>query len=833
MRGIFVHNAKQHWTKIENIFIWALVFMVCLTSVFAFPNPDISLEPTELYETNNALFNLTVDNLFKNEVVSEISLTFSLLNVTSVVEFFGWDYNNSFSSLRWYNGDIETNSISLFQFYAQAGLVNANLTENITIITKNESGSGTTIIVPIIIIDDVTPPSVLRTIPVDGGLLREGIIDQLVLIEAEDNETGLKEATFSYWNCTGNVTKNETSINLPCVNNTCQSNVDLSAFEEGEDMCFQFIVYNNALENSTENGTVSFDGTAPVVTLIAPAHNGYGNNATIFRFNASDNLAPTLSCELIFDNSVVDITTVNNNVISNVAYNLSGVFEGSYVWKINCTDTVGWSGMSGARTIIIDTTAPVITLNSPANGSSLGDGIIIDINVTDNYEVANVTYSQSLNTSNLPEGVNIITVNATDGAGNTATKSFTFIIDRTAPTINIISPADNATVDVHINFTFIPNDNLDNALNCSLYINNVLNYTAEYPVGSIVNMSRLLPMNLYTWFLSCEDDAGNEFSTIIRNLNVTDVTGPDIVSDIIYVARGEPYYFGINITDISGVANVTMIFNNTELALVQLGTIYSGDITTDISYPLGNYTLNITAYDNLSNLGNLLDEFELIQGYVINLTLNPSSVKTGKDVVASGTVELDNGSEVPEDNLTLNLPNTSVIVNITNKTFTYTFAAPGIAGTYDVDAIVTSVEGFNHEVTEELNVTAVGIASSSSSSSSSNKGNGGSGNGDGDLIGYCGDGRCNKFEDCNDCSEDCGICPELEIIQEEVKDNKGSANLTEREEEASRNPLGIGAATGLFRTLVFNPFSIILFLILITVLLLLFTYKRKRTIYIK
>lgn len=813
----------------RGIFVYLLVFLVLLTSVLATPNPDITLEPSQLYETNNVLFNLTIDNLFKNEVISEVSLTLNSLNVTNVVEFFGWEFNNSFSSLRWHNGDIETNSISLFQFYAEAGLVDSNTTDNITIISKNESGSGNIVIIPVIIIDDTTPPSISRIIPADGDLLKEGITNQPVIIDAEDNETGLKEASFSYWNCTGNVTKNETTINLPCVNNTCQSTIDLSDFEEGEDVCFEFIIYNNALENSTQNGTVTFDGTPPIVTLIAPPHNSYGNNATIFSFNASDNLAPTLSCELIFDNSVVDTTTVVNNVISNVAYNLTNITEGSYVWKINCTDTVRWSGISGGRTIIIDKTPPVIILNSPANGSTLNDGVIINISVTDNYEVSNVTYSSSLNTSDLPEGVNVITVNATDGAGNMATESFTFTIDRTAPTINIISPADNATVDVHTNFIFIPNDNIDTSINCSLYVNNVLNYSSSYSAGSTANMSRLLPMALYTWFLKCEDDAGNEVSTLIRNLNVTDVTGPDIDSDITYVARGEPYYFGINITDISGVKNVTMIFNNTELALVQTGTIYAGDITTDSSYPLGNYTLNITAYDNLSNLGNLIDEFELIQGYVINLTLNPNPVETGKSVTASGSVELDNGSEVSEDNITLNLPSTTIIVNITNKTFTHTFTAPAIAGTYDVDAIIISSEGFNHEVTEELNVTGSGISSSSRGSKS---GDGGEGQ-ENDLIGYCGDGRCNKFEDCNKCEEDCGECPKVELIQEEVEDNS-VANLSEKEieEDEPRKPYGLGAATGLFRDLVFNPISIVLFLLLITVLFI-FTYKRKRTIYLK
>ena len=712
----------------------------------------------------------------------------------------------------------------LFQFQARAGLVNSNTTIDMDIITTG--GVATTDTLQIVILNDYTPPSLSNNLPQDNGFLRQGISNQPISIDVEDNETGILNASFSYWDCSINATNVTTyTKNLTCTSTTCTSQGDFSAYQEGESMCFEFNVYNNALERATLNGTVGFDGTAPSVTLLAPADGSYGTNSTIFSFNATDNLAPTLTCNFLVDNQTIATTIATNGAITNTAYDMSNVSEGNHNWNVNCTDWVGLSSLGAQRSIIIDKTAPSITLVSPSNGSMIGDDVLIDIDVTDNYEVANVNYSISLNSTDLPEGINVLTVTATDGAGNQAQAIYTFIVDRTDPTIIINSPADNASSDVHTSFVFDTNDNLDPTLTCTLYIDNTARITQSVNNNQTANFSIILPMAQYTWYLTCFDDAGNSQTTIQRNLNVTDLSGPDIVSDITYVARTEAYPFDVNVTDISGVNNVNLWFDGSQLNVTNSGDLYSSTIQTTLANALGNYTLTINANDTLGNDGTLADVFTLVQGYIVTLNLNPNSVTEGNNVDATGTVTLDDGSLAPESQLTLFLPSGSVNVTITNGTYSHSFIESN-AGTYEITSSIVSSEGFNHTTSQSLTVNAKAGSSSSSSSSSS------SGGGDKSSL-FCGDGMCTTAmnENCNSCAADCGVCPVEEApqqIQESSDDNDNfiiQENATLPQEP--RIPSGVGQASGWFSRLASNPWIWALFLMIIAALYLMSSRKEK------
>ena len=796
-----------------------LGILILATLVYAAPDATVSLVPVSLYESNQRVFNLTVNNLFGNEVIEEVKIQMPSFTITDVVDFFGWQNNFSADEATWYDGDIETNAIELFQLTAQAGLVDANTTIDIDVITTGESSEQTTDTLQIIILNDDTPPSLSNNIPQDNGFLLAEINNQLVSIDAADNETGIKNASFSYYDCTpnaSNVTIN--SVELTGAE-TYTNNIDLSEYEEGELMCFEFIVYNNAEDSSIINGTTGFDGTPPSVYLIAPDNGSYGNNNTLFQFNATDNLAPTLTCDLMIEGEVIDSATVNNGEISSTTYDMSNVTEGDHDWNIRCTDWVGLYADSETRTIIIDKTAPVITLNSPANGSMIGDGVIIDIDVTDNYEVDTVLYSISLNSSELPEGTNILTVTATDKAGNQAIAEYTFIVDRTAPTINMTSPGNDS--DVHVYFVFDTDDNLDNTLDCTIYVDDVPQTTQEVNINETANITLILPVNIYEWYITCLDDAENSVTTATGTLNVTDLTGPDIISDIVYVARTEDYAFDANVTDISGVNSVNIVFNGTSLNITDDGDLYSGVIHTDLSYTLGTYSLTITADDVLGNGNVLVDDFELIQGYIITLSLDPSSVEQGEEVIVSGTVTLDDGGAVPENYTRLYLPDETIDVNIIDGTFEYTYTA-GDTGTYTVRAVVTSSEGYEHGQTAELIITSPGGGASSESSSSSSGG--------GDI--YCGDGVCTSAvnEDCNSCSADCGECPEEEPEEAESGEEVEGTNLTEEihpEEPREPSP-GVGAASGWFSRVTSNPWVWVVFLLIMGSLYVMSSGKKEK-----
>lgn len=808
-------------------FIGIIGLFLLAILVSADPDAVVDLNPKSVYETNELEYNLTVNNIGGSEVIEDISIDMQSFDITGMINYLGWDEFYNGSIIRWFNGDLENNVWALFRFDAKADLVSGDQNINVDIITKDDSGDQTTDTITITILDDTTAPVLSNNIPSDGGFLRENNPNQHITIDAIDPETGVLNVSFSYWNCSTNATNvTYTTLMLTCINNTCTDSIDVSGYEEGNNMCFEFVSFNNALESSRINGTVGFDGTPPQVFLISPPNSSFASNNTLFSFNATDNLAQTLSCDFIMDSSVIGSTIANNSEITSMSYSMQNLTEGIHSWTVSCSDSVGLNSTADSRQIILDLTAPNITLNSPENSSTIPDNTLIDISVTDNYDPSpNVTYSSSLNTSDLLEGINTLTVTAQDQAGNIAQKIFTFTIDKTDPVINLISPADNATNDVHLDITLNSTDNLADQLNCSLYLDGSINISQLINVSQVSNISTVLPISDYTWYIECFDDAGNSDTTAPRTIHIVDLTGPDIsLDDIIYVARGEDYSFTATVTDPSGVSSVNSTFDSNPLNLTTSGDDYSGTIITDLSYSLGQYNLTITATDTLSNPSSLTDTFTLINGYNITLSLDPASSQPSKIVQVFGTVKLDNGSSVPESQITLNLPGQSVNVSIVSGSYSYNFTAPATDGTYPITASVTSSQGYTHSVSKDLTVGSGGAQSSqepqqpSSSDSSSRSGS---------NI-YCGDGVCTTAssagENCQNCPQDCGICPvqkEDQVTDQPQKDDSSSflvkdENLTV-EESQEREPSGVGSATGIFNlgSLVTNVWAWLIFLALI------------------
>ena len=114
------------------------------------------------------------------------------------------------------------------------------------------------------------------------------------------------------------------------------------------------------------------------------------------------------------------------------------------------------AGTSSPVTVVLDTVNPELTITSPKNGDTTNretvtvEGTVADANlksVTVNGQQATVsengTYSKRIL---LDEGVNVITVTATDAAGNTVSKSVSVTAKYTAPEISNLTPKQ----DVHL-----------------------------------------------------------------------------------------------------------------------------------------------------------------------------------------------------------------------------------------------------------------------------------------------------------------------------------------------------------------------------------------------
>jgi len=756
----------------------ALLLLISSLSVYAAPNADLYFIPSSVYETNEVGFNLTVNNYLKNEVINELSLLLTNFTITGVTEYIGWQNNLTSNSIKWFGGDIETNVLlEMFQFTAQADKVTQDTTIIVEIAEKGESGEETVDNINITILNDNTPPLLSENIPVDDEYLLEGVTNQLISIYATDPETGVNHVGFSYWNCT-NSSGNLTQVNLNGVNDTYTNILDFSYYKEGELMCFIFEASNNADETAQLIGTVGFDGSPPAVNLIAPDNGDYASGSTLFSFVASDNVAPSLECDFKVDNNTEDSTAAVSGIETSTTFDLSGLEEGNHEWTVTCTDGVGLEATAPQRIIIVDLTPPEIMLNSPENSSFINGNTSIDIEVTDNFDIESIDYSDS-NISGWSEGPNTLTVTAVDKAGNVAVADFEFILDNTAPAISLTSPDNNASTDTHVNFVFDTSDNLDSTLDCTLYLDDSA-YTTEEISGTGV-ISVVIPMAMYEWYILCEDGAGNNVKSETRNLNVTDLTGPDIfIEDIEYITRGTDYQFEANITDPSGISDVDADLDGDSISLSANNNIYSGLIETDSSYALGTYTLTITAVDALSNPATLTEEFELIPDYIINAALDNNRVEPGQAVTVSGTIKLDDNTNPPETEATIILPTSIININLDNGSFSNGFNAPSSEGDYEV--VIEITDAYDNTYSQRL---GLAVRLPAGSTSSSTKG----------VSTYCGDETCTFTEDCSNCPEDCGVCPSEETIVEEQGDTTVGSTT---EEPAETSPSVVGKAAGWF-----------------------------------
>ena len=135
--------------------------------------------------------------------------------------------------------------------------------------------------------------------------------------------------------------------------------------------------------------------------------------------------------------------------------------DGAYSLSITVADINGLASVPAVGTFSIDTVAPVVTIAVPANGSltnqtttsisgSLGETstVTVSLGATDiPTTVTGLNYASDT-TATLAEGSNVISVIATDTAGNSASATSTITLDTTPPAI--ILPG-NITISTPVN----------------------------------------------------------------------------------------------------------------------------------------------------------------------------------------------------------------------------------------------------------------------------------------------------------------------------------------------------------------------------------------------
>ncbi len=204
---------------------------------------------------------------------------------------------------------------------------------------------------------------------------------------------------------------------------------------------------DRAGNSGTANVIVNLDTVLPVPVITGPTANAYLNTPEVL-------VTGTVN-EPIIQASVNTGTAAINP--DQTGFSRSGVTlaEGSNTITATVTDRAGNSG-SASISITLDTIAPVVQITSHQTGRFVNtqkvtttgtvSETVTSVMVNGFAAVVNQDNTWSLADLSLVEGENIITINATDRAGNIGTATLTLIMDSLPPAVQVTSPVHNSYV---------------------------------------------------------------------------------------------------------------------------------------------------------------------------------------------------------------------------------------------------------------------------------------------------------------------------------------------------------------------------------------------------
>ena len=227
-------------------------------------------------------------------------------------------------------------------------------------------------------------------------------------------------------------------------------------------------------------GIFQSDTTPPDIYLETPEEGYTSNSSSInFTFKATDTIDASFNCSLYIDSEYnqSNSSTLNNTLTT---FALSSIGDGAHNWSITCLDNNNNSNSSETRNFTVDTIPPTVSLSSPANITYATNNFTVNY-TTDGTACSmflDGTFNESLaiceNTtlSNLSEGQHYVTIYANDSVNNTGSDEVYFIVDLTAPSITLVSPANitYATNNISVNYT-------TNGVSCSMFLDGIFNTT--------------------------------------------------------------------------------------------------------------------------------------------------------------------------------------------------------------------------------------------------------------------------------------------------------------------------------------------------------------------
>jgi Cys-rich repeat protein len=395
-------------------------------------------------------------------------------------------------------------------------------------------------------------------------------------------------------------------------------------------------VYVNAYDavgNSDydDSESITVDNEGPVILLNPPPQDGaYIVNGTLINLSVTDD--NKLDKVWYSTDSGATNTTLANTTDPLYYIDTSGWTDGTYTVDVYANDSVG-NETTQQYTFNLDSTDPVITSLSandtvfPTNTVVNFTALVTEANSLKDDEVevtcTNGTYSFSFDlpcsggpsswtctddiTVNEPDGNYQCTATAEDLAGNTDTSDVLNItIDSTEPTItlNSPSPSSNTTYiqpgdQINITVTNGVFDDLDTVWysNDSGLTNHTLDNSTD-PYYYINTSGECI----HTYDVWANDTAGNvKHVTYTFNQDGIKPVISSVVATPSTMYPSDPYSINATVSDNKALKNVTATVNGVEYILTN-DSATNWFTTSPVAPGPGNYTVNVTAYDEAENL---------------------------------------------------------------------------------------------------------------------------------------------------------------------------------------------------------------------------------------
>lgn len=228
---------------------------------------------------------------------------------------------------------------------------------------------------------------------------------------------------------------------------------------------------DDAGNSTTKNATDSTLGTslqlrvlekvAPVITITSPTDGSVLiNNKPTFEWTITDDDSGVDPSTIKIK---IDSTTVSDGITKTATANgytcsytaASALTDGKHTFTINASDYDGNAATAKSATITIDTVAPTLNVTTPENNLVTNQTSVVVSGVTNDATTSPVTLKINGTTVDvgsdgsfshtvaLSEGVNTITIVATDGAGKVTTVTRTVTLSTAAPVISAVTITPN------------------------------------------------------------------------------------------------------------------------------------------------------------------------------------------------------------------------------------------------------------------------------------------------------------------------------------------------------------------------------------------------------